>query len=528
MQKQSVDLHALLQLVLLEARAAWRFRWHALIVAWCVMGVGAMLVFSLPNQYQATAEVYADTEALTNPLLHGIAVQPDVASRLRIITHTLLSRPNLEAVADQTGLSLRTTTPAGKEALLVKLQHAVSIKGTGTKDLYDISYTDASRPMAQKVVQSFLQILMNDTVGANTAANSTARQFLQQQVADYGQRLNQAEQKLADFKKANVGYIPDQGGSSYFTRLQAAESRLQDLQAQYDTAVAGRGTIRQQMQALASGPGSTGIDPRTQAIDQQIASYQDQLNKLLLTYTDAYPDVISTRRMISQLQARRKALQSGPASSSMMGVASDNPVYQEMQKSMYASQVSVKTLATQIALQKQQITELKGKVDTITGVQADLQQLTRNYTVTKKQYDELVERLNTAQLSQDATQSGNNLKFRIINPPIVPLQPVSPKRGLLLLVVFVLAVAIGCVFGWFMHQIRPVFVSLKGLQEHVGHPVLGTLSLLVSPERRRQRRREVIGFCAGAGMLVVVLAVGVLLSGPLTRLVQYFFVVGGA
>ena len=34
----------------------------------------------------------------------------------------------------------------------------------------------------------------------------------------------------------------------------------------------------------------------------------------------------------------------------MMSVASDNPVYQEMQKSMYNTQVSIQTLATQIGL----------------------------------------------------------------------------------------------------------------------------------------------------------------------------------
>jgi hypothetical protein len=230
--------------------------------------------------------------------------------------------------------------------------------------------------------------------------------------------------------------------------------------------------------------------------------------------------------MIAQLKARRKALEKDAAGSSMMGVASDNPVYQEMQKSLYASQVSIQTLATQISLQKKQIADLKAKADRITGVQADLQRLTRNYDITKKQYDQLLSRLNTAQLSQDATQSGNNLKFRVINPPVVPLLPVSPKRGLLLLVVFVLALGIGGGFAFFLHKIKPVFVSIKGLREASDYPVLGAVSLIVSRTRREERRREVIGFCTGAGLLAVVLVVGFVLSGPLTHLVQHFFVMG--
>src|SRR6185437_6515255 len=107
MQNQSIDFHELFQQVMLEVRAAWRYRWHALIFAWSVMIVGALLVFSLPNKYESGAQVYADTNALTNPLLRGIAVQADPAARLDVITRTLLARPNLETVADKTGLSLR-------------------------------------------------------------------------------------------------------------------------------------------------------------------------------------------------------------------------------------------------------------------------------------------------------------------------------------------------------------------------------------------------------------------------------------
>ncbi len=528
MQTQSIDLHEILEYVRSEVRAVWPYRWRGLIVAWSVMILGALLVFSLPNKYVANAQVYADTDALTNPLLRGVSVQPDVRERLQVVTHTLLSRPNLETVADKTGLSLRATTPAEKDELLLKLGAAVQIKDAGTTSLYNLSYADSDREMAQKVVQAFLQILMNDTVGANNASTTTAQTFLDQQVEDYGKRLNDAEKKLADFQKANVGFIPSQGGSTYFTRLQAAETQLQTLQAQYDTAAAGRSTTQQQMRSMATGSNSSGIDPRTQDVDKQISAYQQQLNKLLLSYTDEYPDVISTRRMITQLQARRAALQKNVTGSSMMSVASDNPVYQEMQKSMYTTQVNLQTLATQIGLQKRQIAELKGQAGQITDVQTTLQQLTRNYDVTKKQYEQLLERSNTAQLSQDATQSGNNLKFRVVNPPMVPLVPASPKRGLLLLLAFAFAVVIGSGFAYLLHKITPVFASLKSLQESANYPVLGGLGLILSPARRQEHRRDLVGFCAGAALLPMVLVLGLAFDGRLAGLVQNIFAMGAA
>ena len=514
MQKQSIDLHELFQQVLLEAHATWRYRWHALILAWCVAIVGALLVFSLPNQYGASAQVYADTDALTNPLLRGLAVQPDVRARLQVITRTLLARPNLETVADQTGLALRATTPADKDALLVKLGNAVTIKDAGATNLYNISYADTDPQMAHKVVQAFLQILMNDTLGANTASTKSAQNFLQQQVDDYSNRLNEAEKKLADFKKANVGYIPRQGGGDYSTLLQAAETKLQDLQGQYAAAVAG-------------GHGSVSVrqaDPGIRDIDQQIASYQQQLQKLLLNYTDEYPDVVSARRTIAQLETRRAALLKHPGHGSIAAAPVERRGGDRVRETSY--QADPRVLAAQIATQKQQIADLKNNADKITDAQVKLQQLTRDYDVTKKQYDELVSRLNTAQMSQDAAQTGNNLKFRVVSPPFVPLLPVSPKRGLLLLMAFGFALVIGAAFAYFLHKIKPVFVSLKSLREFHDYPVIGAFSLIESPTRRADQRRAVIGFCAGVGLLAVVAVLGFAFDGHLANLVQHVFAMG--
>ena len=514
MPKQSIDLHELIQYVLLEAHGAWRYRWHALILAWCVLVVGALLIFSLPNQYQSDAQVYADTDALTNPLLHGIAVQPDVRARLQVMTQTLLSRPNLETVANNTGLSLRATTPSDKDALLVKLGAAVTIKDAGAKNLYNISYSDPDPKMAQKVVQGFLQILMNDTLGANNASATSAQNFLQQQVADYNGRLNDAEKKLAEFKKANIGFLPGPGGGDYSARLQAAQSRLQDLQSQYAAAVAGRTPAVRQMA------------PQIGQINQQIATYQQQLDKLLLNYTDEYPDVVSARRMIAQLKARRADLLKHPGKAA----DADTPLVASHDKgaraAAYEYQMDPRVLAAQIATQKQQIADLTKNADKITDAQVQLQQLSRNYDITKKQYDELASRLNTAQMSEDATQTGNNLKFRVISPPIVPLLPVDLHRGLLLLVGFLMALAIGGAFAYFLYKIKPVFVSLKGLRDLGDYPVIGAFSLIESPTRRRENRRKIVGFCMGVGLLAGVVVVGIAFSGPLANLMQHVFVMG--
>ena len=517
-------MHDLVQRILAEARAAWRYRWSALLVAWLVALGGALLVFSLPNVYESSARVYADTDSMMSPLLRGLAVQPNVGQQVQLIANTLLSRPNLEMVAHQTGLSLRALTPEAKDELLLNLRHQIQIIGGRPEHLYTITYQDRDKVMAQKVVQALLQILMNDTLGTNIQNTQSAQSFLQQQVQDYSKRLNTAEKNLADFEKANVGFIPSQGGNDYFTRLQNAESKLQTLQNEIDTAEATRTTAEQQMGAMESNTSSAGINPRVQQIDQQIVVYQQKLNDLLLRYTNEYPDVVALRSMIAQLQAQRETIQKQPVTTSNVGIASDNPVYQDMQKSLYAARVRIGMLKTQIALQRKQINDLKNKVDRITDVQTTLQQLTRNYDVTLKKYNELYARLDTANMSQDASHSGNDLKFRVIDPPVVPQIPVSPKRGLLLALVLVMSLAAGGGFAFFLHQIRPVYNNLKSLREITGYPVLGAFSMIWSSAQLRFRRREIIGFCATLCLLLLVFSMGLFFENHITNLVQHFFV----
>jgi hypothetical protein len=66
------------------------------------------------------------------------------------------------------------------------------------------------------------------------------------------------------------------------------------------------------------------------------------------------------------------------------------------------------------------------------------------------------------------------------------------------------------------------------LREFGDYPVLGALSLVVSPTHGRDRRRAVLGFCAGTGMLAVVLMLGFAFDQQLARIVQHFVVLGAA
>src|SRR3569832_83786 len=86
--------------VLQHVRASWRYRWFIALVAWPLCIAGWIYVHSLPDQYQASARVYLDTQSMLRPLLRGLAVQSNAQSEVELMTRTLLSRQSRKSGAD--------------------------------------------------------------------------------------------------------------------------------------------------------------------------------------------------------------------------------------------------------------------------------------------------------------------------------------------------------------------------------------------------------------------------------------------
>src|ERR1700730_17271749 len=79
-------------------RGMWQRRWIGLGVAWLAAIIGTIVVFRLPDKYEASARVYVDTQSLLQPLMAGMAISPDAGQQVSILSRLLLSRPNLEKI----------------------------------------------------------------------------------------------------------------------------------------------------------------------------------------------------------------------------------------------------------------------------------------------------------------------------------------------------------------------------------------------------------------------------------------------
>src|SRR6186713_400364 len=122
------------------ATSMWRFRWLSMLVAWLVGVVGAAVVFLIPNQYEASARIYVDTQSILKPLMTGLAIQPNVDQQVAMLSRTLISRPNIEKLVRMADLDLKNESKQQQEVQIETLMKVLEIKSANRDNLYTLAY----------------------------------------------------------------------------------------------------------------------------------------------------------------------------------------------------------------------------------------------------------------------------------------------------------------------------------------------------------------------------------------------------
>lgn len=507
------------EVLVADIRGARRFKWVGIAVAWALALAGWLGVLLISNKYETRAQIYVDSTSILRPLLQGLAVNQANEDESQVVRRALLARPNLELVARQTGLIARARSPIEAEKLVQQLGEDIKITGDGKLSLYTITFRDRDAKISYAVVNTLLASFVKDSLGAERADTAGAQAFLRQQLSEYEQRLSESEARLAEFKKANIGLMPDQRGD-YFSRLQIETAAADKAAADLAVAVRQRDELRSKLIAegadVKNAPSATQVQAATQ-LDARIQQSKRELEELLLRFTDKHPAVLALRETIATLEQRRRTElgyvpQTQGTSASGTAIAID-PVLQSLQISLNNLDNQVAQLQGQYNEAQRRAVELKRLLQTGPEVEAELARLNRDYGVNKTQYEVLLQRFESARLSGKADETGE-LKFRTIEPPRLPVNPVSPARGILLLSVLVVAALAGFALAVALCYVRPVYTSVRSIVSHLDLTVIGTVGEYLSDSERSAKRRQLVAVSVALSSLLISSVLVVLIREP--------------
>jgi polysaccharide chain length determinant protein (PEP-CTERM system associated) len=496
------DMAELQALLLTFLKAIGKYRWYAVGISWVVALAGWVVVYRMPDDYQASARVYVDTQSILKPLLAGMTNLPNVEQQVQFMRRTLISRPNVERVMRMVDLDIKTKSVEEHEKLVDELTAQIKVGGTERDDIYTITYNNPNPKLGKEVVQSLLTIFVEGSFGGKKQESDKAVQFIEEQIKSYEEKLAVGENALKDFKIQNMGLLPRQG-TDYSSSLSDLTDKLNQAKLEYAESEQARNAIKRQIAgddpATAAATPSAEAETANSELDNRIQVLEKSLDQLRMQYTEQHPDIVASKRLLAQLQERKK--EEGKKRARVDPGMNYSPMLQQMNVALSVEEARMASLKARVEEYTSRLSRLRNQSTAVPEVEAQLSQLNRDYLINKDNYNKLVERREAARLSGDLTSATDMMSFRVIDPPNTPTLPIGPNRPRLMSAVFGVALLLGLGVAFLMSQIRPTFVTQAALRDTTGVPILGSIGMNWTAGQKVRRRRRLYAFSAAVAVL---------------------------
>lgn len=495
-------MHDQIYKLLVQIQRAWRWRWYGLILAWFISCAGWVAIQFVPDRYMSSARVHIDTESMLRPLMRGIAADfnTNLLTRLSLVRRTLLSRPNLEQVMRMTDLDITARSEVDTERILGSLRARLQVKLEGRdENLFSVSFVDRDPELARNVVQALLTLFIETNLGSSREDLARTQRFLDDQIRDLTHQLESAENSLSSFRIDNRDYLPGQGNIE--DELSSATAEMEALELRRTEEIRVRDQVKRELAPVEdSFRASAPVSPQA----ARVKNLENQLQLLLIKYTDEHPDVLASRRI---LKHEKDALQA-----SLNGESSGENV---LPPRIELWRVQVAEHQTRIASMNRRAAQLQSKIEglrlavrKIPNIESEYTRLRREYELVHTNHAALVSRRESARFAEEMDTKTEPVQFRVVEPPNMPASPDAPNRPLLRAGALSGGLGVGVVFALFLSVVLQSIGTRQELEDIFHLPVVGSITVVPRPrEVWRRRTANLVFFGVLAGLFGAALLV---------------------
>lgn len=468
MQSNEVDYKKYLQLI-------ERKKVLFIAVALAVMTVAVVVSYVLPKKYEAKSTVFIEKSIIAD-LVKGIAVAPSIEDKIKVLTYALNSRTLVLKVLNELDLNLKSKNDAQLEELIKKFQANTDIKLKDKEGLFIITFKDEDPRVARDYVNTLVRRYIEETLSSKREESFGATTFLSDQIESFKTKMLQAEEQVNAYKREkDAQFAVDPTVLS--REVSEAQQKLDEIYVK-----------RSQLESLRN------MSHKQSPQQLKLNELQRRLDELQATYTDTYPEVLKVK---TEIQAIKEQMGSGRRSDR------NGPDVIEREK----IDIELKALKASEEHQKRIIAQNRGLLREIPVSKSNLEALEREKENQKQLYEQLVARHGQSEVSKQMEVQDKSTTFRIIDPAVLPVAPVSPDRVKIILIG--IAAGLGGAFGLLMlldnldHTVKSAD-TLKSL----GVPVLAIIPKMLDTEKmKKAKRNSLILYVTAGAYFSVILAV---------------------
>jgi polysaccharide chain length determinant protein (PEP-CTERM system associated) len=448
--------------------------------------------FFMPKIYEAKSTVLIEENIIKN-LVKGIVVSPSLEERIRVLSDAMKSRTLLLKVIDALDLDTKAETQVDIELMIKHFQDNTKIK-VKRNNLFTVSYKGKDPKMVRDYVNTLISQYIEENKGSKRDEVYAASKFLSERIKYYKEKLDAVEERLIAFRREKGIYLATDE-RTLVTSIRSKKEEMEKVAMEIKKLEAKKRKIQQQL---------SGEEPFTLAIidseeggslPTRLRLLQQKLSILLTKYTENYPEVVRIRAEIDtikkQLETQVQDQTSEKTLNSDMGLGTSimNPVYQQLKEEQLRIDSEIDSLRAKRKVLSKRIKKLEFELKHIPAEKKELANLERERDTYQKIYEQLLERLGQAEVSEQMEMQDKGITFRIVDPAVLPTRPVSPDRVKLIIFGFFVGIAAGIGAVFLREYLDNSIRDVETLKNQFGLKVLAVIPRIVTEQDIEKKKK---------------------------------------
>jgi len=466
------------------------------IVLAVVVVTGVYLIFATPI-YEASVTIKVDpTSQSSVGDLFSSSLTGSSGSNISTEVELIKSRTNIEEIIEVLGLVDRVYSEETKARLLsegysdrdlvASLTRSISsmITVSPVKDtrIVRVSVQNKDPVLARDIANTLAEVYNTKLAELSKRDLTRKREFIEAQIPLLESDLNEATDKIKQFKEETGIYVLDKHADQLFQMLSNYDKQHNELMISAEEKKAEIETYQSMLDDFDSTDSksikalwvqtseSFSVNPVLTSLRQSLATLQVELASLEEQYPKTDPRVRSKITEISKTESLIAEQIQNEFIISGQGMTL-NPAYQQIITGVISSEAGFQILQASIQAVGLLRDQYQSELRNLPAKEQQLLDLERQIAVKESLYTLLLERLEEAKISEAAVV-GN---AAIVDPATVPQSPVKPNKKLSLAIGGVLGIFLGMLMVFLAEYLDKTLKTEEEIERFSRQPIIGRI-----------------------------------------------------
>lgn len=517
----------------------------------------------MPPVYRSQTMILIEEQQIPEEYVKS-AITSYAEERLQSVTRQVMSFDPLKNIVDSYNLYPELVIQGQVEAAVNKLKNSIELEqissdfGRKRATVAFRLYYEGSEPeTVQKVTGALADLYLAEETKAREALINVTSEFLQEELENLKKQIQEHEDRISTFKSKHIGELPENNASNLQTvqrlerELEQVESRSRNLQ---DRLIYLKGQIANvepllpvrtpegdltrnpkerlknlrltliSMQSRLSDkhPDIRKIKSEIKKLESQVGSSSEATDKIALLegkkaelaslsskYGSKHPDVKKLEKQVADLEKEVANLTSKSVSSQIASETPDNPTYINLKTQIVSAETEIRNLQQDRQKIQHDLELYRTKLERAPLIEQEYNDLTLDSKNAKDKYNEILEKLMSANVAKGLEEQQRGEHFTITEPANLPTRPYKPNRLAIIVLGFVLSCGVALGTAIVQEGMDQSIKTEDHLAKLSGLPVLTSISLVETREdvKQRHKRSFMVGTLMASILFLVLVAV---------------------